>query len=811
MLRNYFLVAWRNLSRHRLNAGINVLGLSVAFMCSILLFLMVHREFSVDQFHKNKASLYEVYSVSHAPDGDEKGTAMGYPVAPTLLSEVPGVIKATGLMDVGNLIRYKDKEIEKEIRVVDNDFFSMFTFPTVAGASANPLASTGNVVLSQSTADALFGKENPIGKVVKVKVNNDWKDLVVTAVLRDAGENSSVEYDVLARIELSSEYAKNKNSWNSQNHNVFIQLAPGISPAVVEKELRGIRKKYLAVDEKDLKSRGYRADANGDLVAFKLYPFANNHFNTEFGYGDVINKTYLYTLMLIAVVVMVIACFNFINLNVARAFTRAKEVGIRKTIGAGKRQIFLQLWAESFLLCVVALLIGMLAAYALLVPFNDLFTEKLRMTELLNPGVAATIVSGMVLVSFLAGGYPAWMVARFGVVEVLKGKLTVTRSSLLRNGLITFQFVMATLLICSTIVIYRQFQHLRNAPLGFEQESVISIPVKDGSNTRRYIDQLRTRLSGQPQVVSVSGVSSNIGLGTDGGTGHWHWSFNYQSRVISTAVLAVDYDFFSTVGIKPLTGRTLDRAYSSSRDTSSSMVNVVVSESLYKQFQQKDVLGLSFYADSSAPKWNIVGVVPDIHFYSMYEKSEPLAFLMGPTYGLGYILVKVRTTNPMQAMNLVKTTYRAIEPANTYSPTYLTENTRRWYESEQRLSSIFFSAAAIAILLSCLGLFAIVTLVLEQRRKEIGVRKVLGASMMGITGLLSRDFLKLIVLAFVIAVPIGTYFLNQWLQNFIYRTTLSWWIFAVAGLVSVVIAMLTIGIQTVRAALANPVESLRSE
>ena len=241
------------------------------------------------------------------------------------------------------------------------------------------------------------------------------------------------------------------------------------------------------------------------------------------------------------------------------------------------------------------------------------------------------------------------------------------------------------------------------------------------------------------------------------------------------------------------------------------MDNVVVTESLYKQFGQKDMIGMSFYADSSAPKWHIVGVVPDIHYYSMYEKGGPLAFLMGKTYGLNYILVKVRTDNPLQAMNLVTAAYKGIEPANTVRPSYLSENTRRWYDGEKRLSSIFFSAASIAILLSCLGLFAIVTLVLEQRRKEIGVRKVLGASMMGITGLLSKDFLKLIVLAFVIAVPIGAYFLHQWLQNFIYRTDLSWWVFAVAGLLSVLIALLTIGFQTVRAALANPVESLRSE
>jgi len=271
----------------------------------------------------------------------------------------------------------------------------------------------------------------------------------------------------------------------------------------------------------------------------------------------------------------------------------------------------------------------------------------------------------------------------------------------------------------------------------------------------------------------------------------------------------VDYDFFTTMGIRPLAGRDFDRRYPS--DTSSVVTNVVISKSFSEELGKQDAAGLVFYPDSSAAPWNIIGVVPDIHFYSMYEKATPLAFMMTRSDYLGYILVKVKAANPLQVMNLIRTTYKTIEPDNPLSPSFLSENTRRWYDKEQKLSSIFFSAATMAIVLSCLGLFAIVSLVLEQRRKEIGIRKVLGASVLLISGLLSRNFLKLIALAFFISVPLSWYFLNHWLENFIYRTQISWWIFPLAGLVSITIALATIGFRTVQASLKNPVESLRAE
>jgi putative ABC transport system permease protein len=809
MFRNYFVTAWRNLVKNKLNASINIIGLSVAFICSILLFLTVYFEFSYDAFHKNIANLYRVYNVSHAPEGDEFGTSLAYPAAPAFKRDVQGIAKATRYMSGGVGIRYKSKEVDKSVMLVDNDFFSMFSFPVLSGNAASPLSGTGDVVLSKSTADAVFGQENPIGKVVKIKIGGDWKDLVVSAVVADFPDNSSLRYDMFARIEINGSYAQNKDNWSAQNHTVFVQLAPGATLQQVEGGLRMEVKKYNLADENMMKGQGYHKDANGDMYAFKLVPFAGLHFNNQVGYGFTVSRQYLYTLVLIAIIVLVIACFNFINLNVARAFTRAREVGVRKTIGAGKKQIFLQLWTESFLLCTVALILALFVTSGLLTPFNKMFTEKLHLSTLLQLPVVLSVIGGMLLVSLLAGGYPAWLVAKFKVVEVLKGKVSVNRSVYLRNGLITFQFVMASVLICSTFVIYQQFQHLRNAPLGFEQESVISIPIKNSENSNQYIRQLRLKLLSQPQVLSVTGSSANIGIGEDGSQSTSAIGFDYNGKPIFTHVLTVDYDYLKTVGIKLLAGRDFSRSFTA--DTAASTNNVVITESMAKEFGVKNALGLSFLSDSALPRWNIIGIIPDFHLYSMHEKIVPITFQMNKNNSLGYLLVKVKTNNPIQTLENIKDVYSTIEPGNTTKASFLSENTRRWYEKEAKLSSIFFSSAAVAILLSCLGLFAIVSLVMKQRRKEIGVRKVLGASLAEITTLLSKDFLILVLVAFLIATPVAWYFLNKWLQDFTYKINIAWWIFPAAGVATLIIALFTISVQTIKASLDNPVNALRSE
>jgi ABC-type antimicrobial peptide transport system permease subunit len=809
MIRNYFLTAWRNLKTHRLNAVINTAGLAIAFTVCILLFLMVHFEFSFDKWQKNVNTLYQAYNLSHAPDGDEKGSSFGYPAAPAFKSEVPGIVRTTDFMNAGRGIRYKDKEIDNSVTLVSPDFFDMFSFPIVAGNKTSPLADLGSAVLTQPAATAVFGKEDPIGKTIKIKIGGAWKDLVVTAITQNPPENSTIQFNILARIELNTDYATDKNEWNHQHHPVYVQLAPNFTQQRVESNLRDLVKKRRIADDEYMKGKGYRKDANGDMFALKLAPYASLHFDDELGRGSV-NKSYLFILILIAVVVLIIACFNFINLNVARAFTRAREVGVRKTIGAGKTQIFFQLWIESLLLFAVALIIAVGLAVLLLDPFNKLFVEKLSMKALVQPLVILSVLAGMLLVSFMAGGYPAWLVARFRTVEVLKGKVSVGRSSLVRNGLITFQFVMACLLICSTIVIYRQFQYMRTAPLGFEQESVISIPVKNEENSLRYVRELRQQLASQPQVLSVTGSSANIGIGEDHSQSTWGIGFTYNGKGIMTEMLTVDYDFLKTIGVKLLAGRDFSRDFPT--DTAANVRNVIVSESMARQFAEKNIIGLSFYSDSAEPKWNIIGLIPDIHLHSLHDKVGALTLQMARQHtALGYIMVKVRTNNPRQAMAVVRDAYKTIEPDNTTNPSYLTENTYRWYAKEERLSTLFCTAAVIAVVLSCLGLFAIVSLVIGRRRKEIGVRKVLGASVTGITGLLSREFLRLVALAFLIATPIAWYFLNKWLADFPYRITLSWWVFPLAGVTALVIALGTISILTIQASLANPVKSLRTD
>jgi ABC-type antimicrobial peptide transport system permease subunit len=810
MFKNYAIVAWRNLVKHRQHAIVNLSGLTAAFASILLLFLTVHREYSIDTFHKNASQLFEVYESQHSAQGEEKGIGMPYPMAPTLKAEVHGILRATGIYWAGNIIQYKGKELEltNSTYLVDEDFFKMFSFDLITGNKQNPLSNTSQVVITESKAKALFGQEDPLGKLIRIQVDGEWKELIVSAVVRDAPSNSSLEFDVIARMELTGDFAKNKNAWNSRNHVVLVQTDARFSREAIDNEIRAVRRKYMG-DYKELKERGYLPDSYGDMSALKLAPFTSIHFDQSLSLGSTANKSFLLILMLITIGILVIACFNFINLNVARAFTRSKEVGIRKTIGSTQKQIFMQMWSETFLLCLIALGLGIFVAAAVLKPFNELFSEKLSLNEMLSPTVIGILLLGVVLVSFFAGAYPAFLLSKYNPVSVIQGKLSLNRSAGLRNSLVTFQSVLSTLLIISTVVIYLQFEYLRKAPLGFVQESVISIPVKKQENARHYIQVLRSRLYNQPQVLAITGSSANVGIGMDHGISKWTSGFRYNGNPVFTQMLAVDYDFFSTLGIKPLAGRVFSPAFPA--DTSSAQTNVVITESLEKELHNESPVGLSFYSDSSAPKWNVIGVVPDVHFYSMYEAGSPMTFVMNNNFGLSYIMVKVKTTNPAQTLDLVWNNFKDLEPTNQIGASYLTDNTRRWYEKEQKLSSMFFAGAFLAIGLSCLGLFAIVSIVVEQKKKEIGVRKVLGAPVLGLARQLSGVFIRLTLLAFLISVPVAWYFLNQWLQNYSYHTKIFWWIFPLAGLCSTLIALVTVSFKTVKASLANPVDSLKVE
>ncbi|GAB2842400.1 ABC transporter permease [Ferruginibacter profundus] len=806
MFKNYLKTLWRNMQKNKLHTAINVIGMAVAFTCSILLMVMVYNEFSFDKFHDNKSKLYKLYTFGNTPEGLNLSGQMGYPAAATVKSENIGIVKSTRIRNRGGEIRYKEKSLDQSTLMVDDDFFSMFSFPVVKGAKEHPLAGIDNIVLNEKTAGNLFGNEDPIGKKVEVKVGGQWIVLSVSAVLKDAPLNSSIRFSALARTEADPSYAELKNDWNSQHHSVYVQLAANTTQAQVENQLRNFTKKYNPTDVDFLKKKGYRQDANGDYTGMKILPIEDLHFSAALGTGNSVSKSFLYILLLVAFVIILIACFNFVNLNIGLSFTRTKEIGIRKCLGAGKRQVWMQVWGESFVTVLASMLIAIGATMILMSGFNKLMEAKFDMNLLYQPAIIFYLVALLLLVSLIASGYPSFIMGKLKTVEILKGKISLKRPGIFRNALIVAQFVIAIVLICTTVIIYQQFQHLRKAPLGYTTESLVTIPLKKYEKGKEIVSKLRTMLASQSSIVSITGSDVNLGVGTDGSTSRTSFGFDYNGKSIGTDFMAADYDILKTLNIPVKQGRDFSTSYVADSGTS-----VIVTESMAKQLGEGDVVGLSFYADSSRPKWTVVGVIPDFHLYSMYEKNEPLTISMNSTSFISYALIRVNTQNPTATMDIIKNAFAQVQPGEEFKGSYVTENIDRWYTNEKRLSSMFSIASMVAIVLSCMGLFGMAFIIIRQRVKEIGVRKVLGASVSGIAAMVTKEFIKPVIIALVIATPIAWWAMHKWLQDFSYRIDIQWWIFIVAGVIAVLIAILTVSFHAIKAAVANPVKSLRTE
>jgi len=806
MIKNYLKTLWRSMQKNKLHTAINIIGMSVAFTCSILLIVMVYNEFSFDQFHENKSKLFKLYTFGNAPEGLNLSGSMSYPAASTVKSEGIGIEKATRIRNRGGEVRYKDKNLDQTTLLVDNDFFSMFSFPVVKGIKLNPLASLNSIVLSEKAAGNLFGSEDPIGKNVEVKIGGQWIGLTVSAVLQDPPLNSSIRFSALARTEVDPSYAEQKNDWNSQHHSVYVQLAGNTTQSQVEKQLRNFTQKYNPTDIEFLKKKGYNKDANGDYSGMKILPINELHFSSALGTGNGVSKSLLYILLLVAFVIILIACFNFVNLNIGLSFTRTKEIGIRKCLGAGKRQVWLQVWGESFITVLLSMIVAIAAAIILMSSFNKLMQSKFDVSLLSQPSIIFYLLLMLLSVSFIASGYPSYIMGKLKTVEILKGKISLKRPGIFRNALIVAQFVIAIVLICTTAIIYQQFQHLRNAPLGYSTESLVSIPIKKYEKGKEIVSQLRTMLASQSSVVSVTGSDVNLGMGADNSTNRTSFGFDYNGKSVGTDFMSADYDILKTLNIPLKAGRDFSTDYVADTNTS-----VIVTESMAKQLGDKDVIGLSFYADSSRPKWTVVGVIPDFHLYSMYEKNEPLTISMTSTSFVNYALIRVNTQNPNATMDILKNAFAQVQPGEEFKGSYVTENIGRWYANEKRLSTMFTIAAMVAIILSCMGLFGMAFIIIRQRVKEIGIRKVLGASVGGITALITKEFIRPVCIALLIAIPIAWWAMNSWLQDFPYRVSVQWWVFTAAGLVAIAIAILTVSFHAIKAAIANPVKSLRTE
>ena len=804
MLKNYLKIAWRNLIKNKVFTLANIIGLSSAFAVAILLVMTALFELSFDSFHENKASVYQLYLSNQTPRGTEIGTSNPVPLAPALMDEVSGIKRAVRRVSEDALVTFNNKELNLDAEYVDPSFFEIFTFPALLGNTESPLPDKNSVSLSEESAQKIFGStDNAIGKTLSLKIGKEERPFTVASILQNSPANSSIDFDIVIPFENHPEYETDKDRWDSQFLPIFIQLDKGVSVAQFEENTVPFTElHYQGGIESDIRD-GAVPDANGKYKQFHLMPISNMHFATYKSGVAIVNRTFPYMILGIAFVIIFIVSANFINMSIALSEKRLKEIGMRKTLGAVKKQLFIQFWMESLFVFGISLVLGLVASNMLLQPFKTLFNTKASFADVAQPNVIFLFGIAIFCITLVAGGYPALLMSKLSTLRALKGKLDLGKNRL-RNSLIVLQFTIAIILISGTLVLHGQIEFMRNKDLGYNKEQVVSIPLNGKKDSYRVVELLRNELKGNPDILNVSGADNNLGKGRDGSLSSSMMGFDFEGRGVVTNTITVDYDYAKTLDLELVAGRMFDRNYAADS------LSLVINESMAKQLGKEDPLAVSIPMDDSTA-YSVVGVVKDYNFQEMSREIKPLTLFMNKDWDLYYAYVKIAPKNVAKSFEAIETAWEKVEPQAEFLGSFLDENVDRTFRREKTMTTIVTSGSILGILLSCIGLFAISMLVVAQRTKEIGVRKVVGASVSSVALLLTKDFLKLVGLAFIIATPIAWYFLNEWLQNYASHVVLSPLFFVAAGLTACWIAFITVGSRTLKAASANPVRSLRDE
>jgi ABC-type antimicrobial peptide transport system, permease component len=805
MLKNYFKIAWRNLLKNKIFTLANIVGLTCAFAVAILLTMTALFELSFDKFHENKDSAYQLYLAHQTPRGPEISLSNPVPLAPALEEEVPGIKHISRAVSEDVLITYDSKELNLDAEYVDPSFFEIFTYPAILGNSTNPLPEKNSVGITEKAAEKIFGTtDNVVGKTISLKIGREEQPYTIASVLADTPSNSSVDFEIVVPFENHPEYLSNKDVWDSQFHPIYLQLEKGVSVAQFEKNTIPFTElHYKGGIESDIRD-GAVPNADGRYKQFHLMPIADRHFASYTTGTAKVDRVFPFMILGIAFVIIFIVSANFINMSIALSEKRLKEIGMRKTLGAIKKQLFFQFWMESLLVFVVSVLLGLVASNLLLNPFKTLFRTKASFADVTQPSVLILFALAIFIITLIAGGYPALLMSKLGTLRALKGKMEMGKNRL-RNSLIVLQFAIAILLITGTLVLHGQIEFMRNKDLGFNKEQVISIPLNGKKNGYSVVELLRDELKNNTDIMGVSGADNNLGRGLDGSQSSSMMGFDYKGRGVVTNALTVDFDYAKTLDLQLVAGRMFNREFATDS------LSLVINETMAKQLGEEDPLSITIPMDDGNVTYSVIGVVKDFNFQDISRKVQPLSLFMNKDWDLTYAYVKVAPQNIATSFDAIKSAWGKIEPQAEFLGSFLDENVDRTFRREKTMATIITSGSILGILLSCIGLFAMSMLVVAQRTKEIGVRKVVGASVTSVALLLTKDFLKLVGIAFVIATPIAWYFLNEWLQNYAFHVTLSPLFFIGAGLLAVFIAFVTVGTRTVKAASANPVKSLRTE
>ncbi|MGK2864518.1 MAG: ABC transporter permease [Chitinophagaceae bacterium] len=794
MIKNYLKIAFRNLWRHRVFSFINIMGLTVGMTACFLIFLYIKFETSYDSFHKKADRIYRVVSDIKTPTEVINAGGPSWAAPPNIkdeFAEVESFVRIAGGDNV--LVRKGDIKFQEENAMwADSSFFKVFDFNLLKGNPETALKEPFSVVFSETAAKKYFGKEDPLGKTLLI--TGDAYPATITGIMKDIPENSQIKGDVVFSIStIIKQWNRGLDSqWGNYGAQAYLLLRPGVDPVKLQSKFPAFLEKRNGTEMK--KSQMFATLILEPLKDVYLHSTRNGSKTGN------INNVYIFSI--VAIFILLIACINFINLTTARSSGRAKEVGIRKVVGAAKTQLARQFIGESIIICLIAFLMSIILSVVLLPFFNQLAGKIVSHGIFENGQYLFFLFLAAIGIGLLAGVYPALVLSSFKPVFVLKGRFTTgTRGVLLRKGLVVAQFSISVALMIGTIVVYNQMKFMRSRELGFSKDQVMVINTNGDPGTETF----RQAISSFPAVKATTLSSSVPGSGNPGAYSEIE-NKKGDLQIANLDLYFVDFDYIPLYKIKMAAGRSFSKEFGT--DTTQAMVLNEAAVKMFGYSSPEEAVGRRFKQWGREGK--IIGVVKDFHFRGLQQPIKPLSMRIEQGAS-DLVSVNVAATNLSATISAIEGKWKSMIPNRPFTYFLLDEFFDKQYRSEERFGNLFLNFAILAIFISCLGLLGLASYSTMQRTREIGIRKVMGASVSGIINLLSKDFLVLVVISFFIAMPVAWYFMKVWLKDFAYRTDISWWVFILSGVLALTIAFVTVSFQAIKAAIANPVKSLRTE
>lgn len=811
MFRNYLTVTLRNLWKHKFYSIINILGLAIGLACFIFILIYVKDELSYDRYHEKADQIYRVNFDGYAFDQDLNFAVVGAQLGPVIEEAYPEVVQYCRFRQRGAYsVRYEDQSYREEKWIfADSTLFDVFSFELVKGDPKTALVEPRTVVVTEEIARKYFGDKDPIGK--GLTVNNNDNPYRITGVMKKVPRNTHFDFNMFASLSTLEE--SRNPTWLSNNFQTYVVLAEGADPAAVDAKFEDLVYQYVAPEIEQFMNKTYDDIlAGGGFIDFSLFPLTKIHLHSdklgELGANSDIKYVYIFTF--IGIFILLLACINFMNLATARSSTRAREVGMRKVVGAGRPQLIFQFLSESVIITFLSLLIAA-GAFALLLPyFNDLSGKELTFSEVSTPGLWAMMLGLVVLVGLAAGSYPAFYLSAFRPIAVLKGKLIkkVGQAVTLRSVLVIFQFAITVVLIVGTMIVSNQLHYIQNKKLGYEKDHVVILNnfYTLGNNCLPFKEEILKN----PKVVNAT-ISGALPTPSDRNSSATFLGRNPDPEKTHVLQLfTVDHDYIPTLEMEIVKGRAF------SREHPSDSLAVILNESAVAMYGLEEPLGAEISTFSGGTPQNpelvtrrVIGVIKNFHYESLRSEIGPLAMFLGDNRG--HLSIKVDSDNLPEFISELNKKWNEMGPGQPFDYTFMDEDFASVYEAETRIGQIFSVFTFLAIFIACLGLFGLATFTAEQRTKEVGIRKVLGASIPRIFLMLTTEVMQWVLIANILALPVAYYFMSKWLEGFAYPVSITWVTFAVALVIGLLVALITVSYQAIRAAVRNPVKALRYE